>query len=232
VPLQDADLVHALFFFYCTSRLDDQAIDDVLKRLRELLIGEAPRRALDHINALLDNDLNEEEHSDQASSYNSDEEFDSDDGASETDTSGSEESAVEYGDEHAGGADYVGVENLHPAVQYESIHCPPLAELHMEVDRVCNCNEFGLDCILQSWDNEDAPMDFTAIYEGAEATVDSEVRRPNNANRKALYRTAFSKLDFNDYEEGQRRRLPHCLVARIRQIYPSGSGSYMGFLEA
>jgi len=52
-------------------------------------------------------------------------------------------------------------------------------------------------------------------------------RAPNNEQRKRCYREVAKCL----YEDlyGKRRRLPHCIVARIRAIWPSETGLYMGF---
>ena len=53
----------------------------------------------------------------------------------------------------------------------------------------------------------------------------------NNEMRKFWYKKIFICQDFGVLEKGERKRLPHCAVAKIRQIYPSESGLYMGFKE-
>eukprot|EP01051_Picozoa_sp_SAG22_P003568 SAG22_NODE_176_length_16162_cov_30.625910_1_plen_50_part_00 len=45
--------------------------------------------------------------------------------------------------------------------------------------------------------------------------------------RKQLYKEVAKSLFQDMY--GQRRRLPHCIVAQVRLIWPSPTGLYMGF---
>jgi hypothetical protein len=102
----------------------------------------------------------------------------------------------------------------------------------MQQGRQCDCDDFGVDpCILQVWNTDNAPIDFDSIEREARSSIDSVVRKANNVSRHGLYRKVFSKLEFSDWEEG-RKELPNCAVARVRQIYPSTDGNYMGFLES
>jgi hypothetical protein len=61
--------------------------------------------------------------------------------------------------------------------------------------------------------------------------IGSDERRSNKDLRKALYKKVFRASDFGVLEPGERRRLPNCAVAKVRQIYPSDTGYYMGFKE-
>lgn len=56
-------------------------------------------------------------------------------------------------------------------------------------------------------------------------------RKLNNELRKYFYKKVFIALDFGVLEKGERKKLPNCAVARIRQIFPSDTGYYMGFRQ-
>ena len=62
-------------------------------------------------------------------------------------------------------------------------------------------------------------------------SVDSIDRITSNLLRKRLYKMLLHATDFGILEEDERPRLPNCVVARIRQIYPSKSGNYMDYNE-
>jgi hypothetical protein len=238
-------------------RPDANDIDEIVEQVRARLAGEGANEFLDDIAAFLAGENNHDALSDQASSYNSD---NSDEQAdSEVDSEYSQAGASDEGLEseqwsdldddddddddddiadephvYGGGAGYVGLVNLHAAVVFDTAHCPPLEELPREPNaEECNCAGFGLHpCVLQLWIGDNDPIDFTALHENALETVNNVVRRPNNLSRKALYRKIFANLEFADFEEGQRRKLPNCAVAKVRQMYPSATGDYMGFLDA
>ena len=74
-------------------------------------------------------------------------------------------------------------------------------------------------------------IDFDNQLQLAESSIDEPRRKPNNEMRKYFYKKVFVSLDFGVLEKGERKRLPNCAVAKIRQIYPSESGYYMGFKE-
>ncbi len=57
------------------------------------------------------------------------------------------------------------------------------------------------------------------------------MRPPNNKRRKRLYKRVFNAMDFGELERGERRRLPHCVCAVIRQVYPDETGCYMEFKD-
>ena len=61
--------------------------------------------------------------------------------------------------------------------------------------------------------------------------VDDRGRKPNNLQRKRLYRLIFLEMDFGVVQCFERRKLPNCAVAKVRQIYPDDTGSYMGHLD-
>lgn len=217
--------------------------------MRELLArftGPDAGVIFDQLRAVLDGDFNQEEDSDAASSYHSEEDVgsdysdhsDYDTSDEEHDDKSSDDDDLEELNENAGAAGgFIGVHHLHPAVGFNSIHCPPLDHLPMERDAagtlyLCDCPAFGVyPCIVQNWNTDGDPIEFQTILEEAVTSVDSDNRRPNNINRKLLYRKLFARLAFNDYGQG-RVQLPNCAVARVRQIYPSIDGNYMGFLEA
>lgn len=68
-------------------------------------------------------------------------------------------------------------------------------------------------------------------YEKAMRSCESDDRGTNNLQRKKLYKACFHAMDFGPMGEGERRKLPTCLEAKIRQIYPSETGLYMGYRE-
>ena len=74
-------------------------------------------------------------------------------------------------------------------------------------------------------------MNFDELFLLAVEGIDNERRRPNNEIRKYYYKKLFMALDFGALEKGERRRLPNCGVAKIRQLHPSEDGCYMGFKE-
>jgi hypothetical protein len=78
----------------------------------------------------------------------------------------------------------------------------------------------------------ECPIKFDDLYALAVDGVDNERRRPNNEIRKYYYGKLFIALDFGRLEKGERRRLPNCGIAKIRQLHPSESGFYMGFKES
>jgi hypothetical protein len=127
-----------------------------------------------------------------------------------------------------------GLIEIHESVQFDSLHCPPLQDPPMQEGEGCDCPEFGIfPCIVTEWANDDAPLNFLKLEEDAEETANEVNRRPNNLSRKNLYRKVFSNMQFAEpVQKGERKVLPKCACAKIRQIYPEASGNYMGFLES
>jgi hypothetical protein len=56
-------------------------------------------------------------------------------------------------------------------------------------------------------------------------------RLPSNLLRKRLYKHLFHETDIGLLEKLERRKLPNCAVARVRQIYPNTEGQYKGYRE-
>lgn len=123
-------------------------------------------------------------------------------------------------------------EFLHAPIRFDSLHCPPLDDLPLGA-RECNCIHLGLYncCREDNFAFFGDIIDFDAILQEAEDTVDDILRSANNLNRKRLYKSVFHRMDFGVLGEHERRELPWCICAKIRQVYPDGDGIYMGFRE-
>ena len=99
----------------------------------------------------------------------------------------------------------------------------------------CDCLRFR---IIPCCQTTDPPFRyFQDIDFEAEANVNhvrNEFDTTNNLRRKNLYRIVFcASLDFGyKLAERERRALPTCDEAKIRQSHPEESGLYMGFKEA
>jgi hypothetical protein len=129
---------------------------------------------------------------------------------------------------------------IHDPILHDHIHCPPFEDIACtfrgaQCD-VCDCDDFCLALCLQEnnfqfFKDLVYVVDFEEEMLLAKESVDLGRRKPNNEVRKFLYKKIFVCLDFGVVEKGERKRLPNCAVAKIRQIYPSESGSYMGFKE-
>ena len=129
---------------------------------------------------------------------------------------------------------------LHDPILHDHIHCPPFENIaftfHGGQCGVCDCDDFCLALCLQEnnfqfFKDSFYVVDLDAEMSLAKESVDIGRRKPNNEMRKFWYKKIFICLDFGVLEKGERKRLPHCAVAKIRQIYPSESGLYMGFKE-
>jgi hypothetical protein len=102
---------------------------------------------------------------------------------------------------------------------------------------VCDCADFGLIRYLQATNYEHFTLDWGEEdsldneHETAINNVNNDLSMPNNLQRKRLCRRMFRSLDFGPLEPYERRRLPVCAEARVRQIYPSSDGLYVGFKE-
>lgn len=91
----------------------------------------------------------------------------------------------------------------------------------------CDCANFGIPCCLE----EPVFRFFADInLEDEFYRERTELCNPNHLNRKRLYRTIFRALEFGVLIS-ERRELPKCAVAKVRQLYPSKTGFYMGFKE-
>jgi hypothetical protein len=123
--------------------------------------------------------------------------------------------------------------HLHDPPVFNTRHCPPLESILETVHSACDCTDFGMDVCGQTDDFQFFEAHFNFSDEHAEATLsaDSEDRIHSNKLRKRMYKILFHATDFGILEKNERRKLPNCAVARIRQIYPSITGDYMGFRE-
>ena len=170
----------------------------------------------------------------------------------ESETDSSEDEFGERGsssDEDVGEEDSIDNEaevnndrvKLHDPVVHDHFHCPPFDDISYTFYGVpcgvCDCDDFCFACCLQENNFQFLKdcyysIDFDVQQNLAETSVDVERRRPNNELRKYFYKKLFVSLDFGVLEVGERRRLPNCAVAKIRQLYPSETGYYMGFKES
>ena len=109
---------------------------------------------------------------------------------------------------------------------YDSLHCPPCDIF----DQRCNCAnaQRGGRCITAQMfkDFLDEELATASTVDGADG-MNCPDRRPNNEQRKRCYREVAR--DYFTNLHGKRRRLPHCIVAAIRAVWPSETGIYMGF---
>ena len=129
---------------------------------------------------------------------------------------------------------------VHDQIVHDHVHCPPFPDMSSTFRGipcgVCDCDDFCLAQCFQENDFEflklsEYPMNFDELFLLAVEGIDNERRRPNNEIRKYYYKKLFMALDFGALEKGERRRLPNCGVAKIRQLHPSEDGFYMGFKE-
>ena len=118
---------------------------------------------------------------------------------------------------------------------------PPLLNIQNLLYLPCDCAHHALpECCLDS----DPPFNFFINHydESLKVYVDSEfhlastaftdnnpLRPPNNRQRHRLYKSIYLTLDFGEILPGERRKLPNCVCAKIRQLYPDESGCYMEF---
>jgi hypothetical protein len=125
---------------------------------------------------------------------------------------------------------------LHPPIPHNSIHCPPLEDtddgFNMTFNNdTCNCYTYGanFEPCCRLW-GENSEINWTSVRAEATASCDDPNRiLSNNQMRKQLYKLLYRQCDVGD-NRGERIELSRCGVAKIRQIYPSDTGSYMGFL--
>ena len=129
---------------------------------------------------------------------------------------------------------------LHSPIIHDHVHCPPFDDMSQTFCGIpcgiCDCDDFCFALCLQE-NNYQFLKDcfYTIDYDDqlhlAETSIDNPRRKKNNEMRKVLYKQLFFTLDFGVLEKGERKKLPNCAVAKIRQMYPSETGYYMGFKE-
>ena len=163
---------------------------------------------------------------------------DSFDDGSESESNSSDEDSLYSGDDQSdegsvhGAFPDGGVIHLHEPQIFVSLHCPPFPSINNTLHGECDCLDFGME-VCGRTDEFDffAVLNLVEEYNQAVVTVDSIDRIPANLLRKRLYKMLLHATDFGIFEKNERRKLPNCAVARIRQIYPSITGDYMGFKE-
>jgi hypothetical protein len=164
------------------------------------------------------------------------------DSSDSTDSSDDDVSDSDSDDNQSIGDEVEGVINpfqLHEMVIHDHVHCPPFDDISSTFSgaySICDCENYGLAYCSQEnnfsfYLNSFYKIDFEEQHILAKASIDNKSRKPNNSLRKYFYKKIFIALDFGVLERGERRRLPNCAVARVRQIYPSETGLYMGFKE-
>ena len=122
--------------------------------------------------------------------------------------------------------------HIHESINFDSLHCPPLGSILISMFGACDCSDFGMVCCGQIDDFQFfASMNLMEELDDASKTINSPLRIASNLLRKRLYKLLYHAIDFGILEKNERRKLPNCVVAKIRQIYPSSSGDYMGFKE-
>jgi hypothetical protein len=153
---------------------------------------------------------------------------------------GSNDDELAIGNNLGDALPYLDRLRIHDPVVHPNIHCPPFIDMSTvfrgDPHGVCDCDDFCFAMCVQDNDFEyfktaNFVIAFDEILLKAGQNVDSQERKSNNELRKALYKKIFCALDFGVLEPGERRRLPNCAVAKVRQIYPSETGYYMGFKE-
>lgn len=101
-------------------------------------------------------------------------------------------------------------------------HCMPLQEIPVHID--CDCRTVhDLDHCCSDPLSDLAGI-FIDMHAKAHSTFDDDTRDPNNLMRKFWYRELAGALS-----HPFRKPLPNCAVARVRQLYPSVTGRYMGY---
>ena len=152
--------------------------------------------------------------------------------------------------DHSDDSDDGSVENLpifipdririHDPVVHQSHHCPPFDDMTQtfcgDICGVCDCYDFNFARCLQETNylllkETVYTIDFDEQLLLAKDGVDNLRRTPNNEMRKFYYKKLFVCLDFGALDKGERKRLPNCAAAKVRQIFPSNTGFYMGFKE-
>jgi hypothetical protein len=130
---------------------------------------------------------------------------------------------------------------LHGRIHHGYFHCSPFIDITQTFTGIpcgiCDCEDFDFATCFQENNFEFLrncfyKVNFDEQLQLATDSVNNERRLPNNDLRKFLYGKFFVALDFGALEAGERKKLPNCAVAKIRQIYPDDTGTYMGFKES
>lgn len=123
--------------------------------------------------------------------------------------------------------------HLHDPPIFDSIHCPPFDSIEKTMHGVCDCCDFGMEtCCKEDEFQFFSAVEFYTEFDACLESINLCDRIAQNLLRKRLYKMLFHATDFGILEKNERRKLPNCAVAKIRQIYPSLTGDYMGFKES
>ena len=124
---------------------------------------------------------------------------------------------------------------LHDPVAFDTFHCPPFPDtpegFENTMKKPCNCSSYGVlfQKCAQLWGIGD-PIDWEKERDFALKTINNDKRQSNSTKRKDLYKLVYRTYVNGVLERGQDIRLANCAEAKIRQIYPSYDGYYMGNL--
>mmetsp|Transcript_881 Transcript_881/g.1957 ORF Transcript_881/g.1957 Transcript_881/m.1957 type:complete len:223 (-) Transcript_881:2673-3341(-) len=125
--------------------------------------------------------------------------------------------------------------DLHDQVVFTTVHCPPFASIvSVWIEGAqCNCTDYFARCgRLDNFSELYARgVDLAEEMQEAISNVDDGIVLANNKRRFRLYGRAFHALDQGIVEQGVRVRLPICVEAYIRQMYPAADGKYKGYRE-
>ena len=126
---------------------------------------------------------------------------------------------------------------LHPPVDHNchEDYAPPFDTIgHTLTSQApCDCKTaYPFDMCLQVTHFEpfkNAYLDIPLEMQNARGRVSANTEpvpesAPNSAMRFHLYSRVFACIDFGELDKGERRKLPNCAYAAIRQMYPSDDG--------
>jgi hypothetical protein len=128
---------------------------------------------------------------------------------------------------------------LHDHVVFDTFHCPPFPDtpegLENTMKQPCNCSSYGVlfQKCAKLWGIGD-PIDWGEEREFALKTINNDKRQSNSTKRKDLYKSVYRAYENGVLmERGQvtQIRLANCAEAKVRQVYPSSDGFYMGYSE-
>ena len=121
---------------------------------------------------------------------------------------------------------------LHDPIIHGYLHCPPFDIIDRTINGECDCYDYGMiECCKENNFSFFQHTDFDNEYLLAMSSLDEPDRLSSNLLRKRLYKQIFHETDIGILEKHERRKLPNCAVAKVRQIYPNENGKYMGFKE-
>ena len=121
---------------------------------------------------------------------------------------------------------------LHDPINHDHRQCPPFNSINHTIYGDCDCPDYGMiECCQENNFSFFHRIAFDTEHTLAFNSIDDPSRLPSNLLRKRLCKLVFHETDIGLLEKNERRKLPNCAVARIRQIYPSEKGDYMGFKE-